>query len=98
MMQSNPHTPRRRRAAAMVAAIFSIHVSTASFAQAPRVPLSASLKGVTYQDRVLRIHLDHPVSYRVFSLEKPRRLVVELSDTAHGDKPFEAPLRDDVRS
>ena len=53
----------------------------------------ASLQGVTTRT-TLRIRLDRPVSYRIFSLNKPDRLVVELSHTLHGDKPYEAPLND----
>lgn len=86
----------RRPVGAVLAAIFAFHVSTASFADAPRMPAAASLKGVTYEDRVLRIRLDQTVPYRVFSLHKPERLVVELSNTVHGNKPYEASLKDDV--
>lgn len=87
---------RSRRSGALVAVLFAFQAVTASFADAPQLPASASLKSVTFQDKVLRIRLDSPVSYRVFSLASPSRLVVELSNTVQGDKSFEAPVKDDI--
>jgi type IV pilus assembly protein PilQ len=88
-----------RRSAALTALLLTFQISTASFAQAPQAagpaPVAA-LQGVTFENEVLRIRLDRPVTYRVFSLEKPQRLVVELSHTLHGDKPYEAPLNDKI--
>ncbi len=55
----------------------------------------ASLKNISYDDKLLRIEVDRAVPYRVFSLSKPPRLVVELSDTAHG-APYEASVDDEI--
>jgi type IV pilus assembly protein PilQ len=54
----------------------------------------AHLRGVSYENQKLIIKMDKEVPYRVFSLSRPPRLVIELSGTLHGDKPFEAAVDD----
>lgn len=68
-------------------------LAAASGAAAPSA--EASLKNISYDKKLLRIELDRAVPYRVFSLAKPPRLVVELSDTAHG-APYEASVDDGI--
>jgi type IV pilus assembly protein PilQ len=83
-----------RMAAAAALAFQSSSISAAGVPVRGSLPV-ASLKNVSYQDKTLRISLDRPVEYRIFSLDRPGRLVVELSHTIHGDKPFEVPVQDD---
>src|ERR1041384_2227633 len=59
-------------------------------------PMAASLKSVSYENHRLRIRLDRPGPYRVFSLMKPPRLVVELSQTVHAEKPYVTTVDDDI--
>jgi type IV pilus secretin PilQ/predicted competence protein len=90
-------TRREKRWVGLLASVlFAVQSSTGPWAEIPKSASPASLKGVTFENSVLRIRLDRPVRYRVFSLEKPNRLVIELSDTFHGDKPYTATLKDDV--
>lgn len=56
----------------------------------------ANLKSISYDKSALRIHLDRTVPYRVFSLSRPPRVVVELSQTVHGPKPYEATVNDGI--
>lgn len=56
----------------------------------------ANLKSISYDKSALRIRLDRSVPYRVFSLSRPPRVVVELSRTVHGPKPYEASVSDGV--
>ena len=56
----------------------------------------ANLKSISYEKSALRIHLDRTVPYRVFSLSRPPRVVVELSQTVHGPKPYEAAVNDGI--
>lgn len=56
----------------------------------------ANLKSISYEGKTLRIRLDREVPYRVFTLTRPARLVVELPKTVHGPKPYEASVNDDV--
>lgn len=56
----------------------------------------ANLKSISYDKNALRIHLDKKVPYRVFSLSRPPRVIVELSQTVHGAKPYEAAVNDGV--
>ncbi|MBI4395835.1 MAG: type IV pilus secretin PilQ [Elusimicrobia bacterium] len=60
---------------------------------APAASVS-NLKNISYENRVLRIELDKAAAYRVFTLSAPPRLVVELSQTAHSDRPYEARVDD----
>ena len=56
----------------------------------------ANLKSISYDKSALRIHLDRTVPFRVFSLSRPPRVVVELSQTVHGPKPYEAAVNDGI--
>lgn len=56
----------------------------------------ASLKSISYERHAVRIKLDKEVAYRVFTLNSPPRVVVELPNTIHGPKPYEASVKDDV--
>lgn len=56
----------------------------------------ASLKSISYDRHAVRIKLDKEVAYRVFTLNSPPRVVVELPNTLHGPKPYEASVKDDV--
>lgn len=56
----------------------------------------ASLKRISYDQHAVRITLDKEVAYRVFTLNSPPRVVVELPNTIHGPKPYEASVKDDV--
>lgn len=58
--------------------------------------VQANLKSISYDKSALRINLDRTVPYRVFSLSRPPRVVVELSQTVHGQKPYEAAVNDGV--
>lgn len=50
----------------------------------------ANLKSISYDENALHIRLDRSVPYRVFTLSRPARVVVELSHTIHGPRPYEA--------
>ena len=80
----------------LASVLFAVQSSTGPWAETPKSAAPASLKGVTFENNILRIRLDRAVQYRVFSLDKPNRLVVELSDTLHGGKPYTVSLKDDV--
>lgn len=56
----------------------------------------ANLKSISYDKNALHIRLDHSVPYRVFSLSRPPRVVLELSQTVHGPKPYEASVNDGI--
>lgn len=56
----------------------------------------AKLKSISYEGKAVRVNLDRPVEYRVFALSQPPRLVLELSKTVHGAKPYEATVQDDL--
>ncbi len=59
------------------------------------LPTGAHLKDVSYSDQLLRIQLDKKVTYRIFSLSKPPRLVVELEKTIHSKRPYEKEVNND---
>lgn len=54
----------------------------------------ATIKSIAFKENALRILMDREVPYRVFSLTKPPRVVVELSQTVHGPKPYTANVND----
>lgn len=54
----------------------------------------ATIKSIAFKENALRIQMDREVPYRVFSLNKPDRVVVELSQTVHGPKPYTANVND----
>ena len=54
----------------------------------------ATIKSIAFKENALRIQMDREVPYRVFSLTKPDRVVVELSQTVHGPKPYSASVND----
>jgi type IV pilus assembly protein PilQ len=54
----------------------------------------ATIKSIAFKENALRIQMDREVPYRVFSLTKPPRVVVELSQTVHGPKPYTANVND----
>jgi type IV pilus assembly protein PilQ len=56
----------------------------------------ANLKSISYDQNALHVRLDHSVPYRVFTLSQPARVVVELSHTVHGPRPYEASVKDGV--
>jgi type IV pilus assembly protein PilQ len=57
---------------------------------------TAAIQSISFDQNTLRIALDRTVPYRVFSLSKPPRVVVELTQTVHASKPYEASIGDDV--
>jgi type IV pilus assembly protein PilQ len=69
-------------------------VRAAAVAAAGASVPEARIQGVTYEDNTLRIRLDKSVTYRIFSLSKPPRLVVELPQTIHSADPYEATVED----
>lgn len=79
-----------------MAVLESGHVGLSAEAPAVTANGEASLKSISYTDKVVRIKLDKEVAYRVFSLNAPPRVVVELPNTIHGPKPYEASVKDDV--
>ncbi len=69
----------------------------AAMATAPEsVGLEAHLKKITFENDLVRIGLDKETPYRVFSLSDPARLVIELSNTVHSVKPYEAQVESDL--
>ncbi|MBK6880098.1 MAG: type IV pilus secretin PilQ [Elusimicrobia bacterium] len=55
---------------------------------------NANLKSISYEGNSVRVELDRPAQYRVFALNQPPRLVIELPRTLHGPKPYEAAVND----
>jgi type IV pilus assembly protein PilQ len=59
---------------------------------------TATLQSISFDKNRLHVGLDRSVAYRVFSLTKPSRVVIELTRTVHASKPYEASIGDDVLS
>jgi type IV pilus secretin PilQ/predicted competence protein len=57
---------------------------------------NANLRSISYEGKSVRVELDRPAEYRVFALNQPPRLVIELPKTLHGPKPYEAAVNDGI--
>lgn len=85
--------------AAFLVLLQPIQTSLLSAAVAPApdgVALEAHLKKITFENDLVRIRLDKETPYRVFFLSDPSRLVIELSNTVHALKPYEAKVQSDL--
>lgn len=81
--------------------VFALAVFDGAHGKSTAAPLvttgeQANLKSLSYDKSALHIGLDRSVPFRVFSLSRPPRVVVELSRTVHGPKPYEAMVNDGI--
>ncbi|HOW27206.1 MAG TPA: type IV pilus secretin PilQ [Elusimicrobiota bacterium] len=56
----------------------------------------SKLKSVSFDGGRLVAHLDQPADYKVFSLSKPPRIVIEIPNSLHVSDPYEASIDDPV--
>jgi type IV pilus assembly protein PilQ len=88
--------PRRSLVRALAALLILLQPGSGGFLGAAAAAGEARLKNVLYENGTLRLRMDKNAAYRVFSLSKPPRLVVELSDTIHAGSPYEASVDDGI--